>query len=295
MQKNRLLLGAHLSIAGGYDQAIVKGDQIGCTAIQIFTQSNRQWAIKAINQKQVSRFKEALKTSSCSIVVSHASYLINICSPDPAIHQKSTQALQEELNRCSALGIPYLVLHPGTATNSSLEQSLQRASQTLTTVLKEDRGSTMILLENSAGQGASVGKTFEELAAIANHVEQQSRIGFCFDTCHAFAAGYNFATLNQYEQMWNHFNALIGLERLKAFHCNDSAKELGSRVDRHAHIGQGKIGLDAFSFLMNDPRFFAIPKILETPKSETDLSDDVKNMETLKKLLSAQTKDLLLS
>lgn len=294
MQKNKLLLGAHLSIAGGYEQAIIKGNQIGCTALQIFTQSNRQWATKSVSLEQVSLFKKTLETSSCLVVVSHASYLINICSPDQLIHQKSVQALQEELKRCSLLGIPYLVLHPGTATNSSLEQSLQRAGKTLAAILESDPGSTMILLENSAGQGASVGKTFEELASISGYVTLSSRLGFCFDTCHAFAAGYNFTTLDNYEKMWRHFDSLIGLERLKVFHCNDSAKDFGSRVDRHAHIGQGKIGLDAFAFIMNDSRFFSAPKILETPKSETDLSDDIKNMEILKDLLSAQTKSKLL-
>lgn len=293
MQKNKLLLGAHLSIAGGYEQAIIKGDQIGCTAIQIFTQSNRQWAAKSISTEQALLFQKALQASTCSMVVSHASYLINICSPDQSIHQKSTQALQEELKRCSLLGIPYLVLHPGTATNSSLEQSLQRAGQTLNTILEKDPGSTMILLETSAGQGASVGKTLEELASIAHYVTPQSRLGFCFDTCHAFAAGYNFTTPDLYEKMWQHFDSVLGLERLKVFHCNDSAKEFGSRVDRHAHIGQGKIGLDAFTLIMNDSRFFSVPKILETPKSETDLNDDIKNMEILKSLLSDDTKSLL--
>lgn len=285
MTKNKLLLGAHLSIAGGYEQAIIKGEEIGCTALQIFTKSSRQWAAKPITPEQASLFKTTLNASSCNTVMSHASYLINIGTADNELRQKSIVALQEELNRCTTLGIPYLVLHPGTSTQSTVEESLHNASQALTEVLTNNTGNTMILLENTAGQGSSLGSTFEQLAIIAKNISPRSRIGFCFDTCHAFAAGYSFTTQQQFTEMWDKFDDLLGLQHLKAFHCNDSAKELGSKVDRHAHIGKGKIGIEAFVLLMNDPRFFDIPKILETPKSETDLNDDIMNMTTLKNLL----------
>lgn len=293
MTKKKLLLGAHQSIAGGYEQAIIKADEIGCSALQIFTKSGRQWAAKPITTEQALLFKDTFNSSSCNVVVAHASYLINIASADDALRQKSILALKEELHRCHALGIPYLVLHPGNFTRSTLEESLYIAHQSLSIALEQDKGHTMILLENTAGQGSSIGFTFEQLASITQDVTPRNRIGFCFDTCHGFAAGYSFSTKQRYEDMWNKFDALIGLHHIKTFHCNDSAKGLGSRVDRHAHIGEGAIGIEAFRLLMNDSRFFDIPKILETPKSATDLSDDVKNMNTLKNLLSEETKTIL--
>lgn len=286
MTKKKLLLGAHLSIAGGYEQALIKGEQIGCTALQIFTKSNRQWASKPITAQQALLFKETQKRSSCQIVLAHASYLINIGSSDNALKQKSIVALQDELGRCSMLGIPFLVLHPGVSKQSeSAEESLFNAGQTLSYVLKHDTSQVRILLENTAGQGASLGSTFEELAIIAQQITSQDRIGFCFDTCHAFAAGYDFSNKKFYTQMWKQFDTVIGLERLKAIHCNDSVKGLNSKVDRHAHIGQGTIGIEAFKLLMNDEHFSDIPKIIETPKSTTDLSDDIKNISLLKNLL----------
>ncbi len=293
MTKKKLLLGAHLSISGGFEQAIIKGEEIGCTALQIFTKSSRQWASKPITPEQAQLFKNTLNHSSCQLIISHASYLINIGTSDEELRRKSILALKEELTRCHMLGIPFLVLHPGAFTHTSLEEGLDNAGQALTEVLKLDTGNTMILLENTAGQGSSLGSTFEQLAAIANNVTPQERIGVCFDTCHGFAAGYAFSTQQQYTALWHHFDDLIGLQRLKAFHCNDSAKALGSRVDRHAHIGQGAMGLEAFRLLMNDEKFLDIPKILETPKSATDLSDDLKNMAVLKNLVSAETKLLL--
>lgn len=292
MKKKKLLLGAHLSIAGGYEQALIKGASIGCTAVQIFTKSSRQWASKPITPEQALLFKNTLDNSSCNVVITHASYLINIGSSNQELRQKSINALKEELARCHALGIGFLVLHPGTY-STTLEEGLQKAGQSLTEALQSDTGNTMILLENTAGQGSSIGSTFEELALIAQLVTPRTRIGFCFDTCHGFAAGYSFSTHNEYEALWNRFDATIGLQHLKAFHCNDSAKALGSKVDRHAHIGQGALGLEAFRLLMNDSRFLEIPKILETPKSEVDLADDAKNMELLKSLLSEDTKKLL--
>lgn len=280
-----------MSIAGGYEQAIIKGESIGCTAIQIFTKSSRQWKAKPISKEQALLFKKTLEESSCvKSVMAHASYLINIGSADKALAKKSVLALIEELQRCQDLGIPFLVLHPGAAVKSSLEESLNLVSEYLNYAFEQDTGNTMILLENTAGQGSSVGSTFEQLRVIHDGVKNKKRIGFCFDTCHAFAAGYDFSTPETYKALWKHFDDVIGLKHLKAFHMNDSAKDKDSHVDRHAHIGKGKISLEAFRLLMNDPHFFDAPKVLETPKAVTNLEQDLTNLTVLCHLLTAKTK-----
>lgn len=286
MNKNRILLGAHLSIAGGYEQAIIKGVSIGCTAVQIFTKSSRQWAAKPITQEQALLFKHTLKNNpTLALVLAHASYLINIASSNELLAKKSVTALIEELERCSLLSIPYLILHPGAYDQSAITEGLTRISENINYALAHTPATTMILLENTAGQGSSLGRTFEQLRTIFDGVHDKKRVGFCFDTCHAFAAGYNFSSEKNYTRLWQDFDDILGLENLQAFHMNDSVKECGSHVDRHAHIGHGKIGIEAFSLLMNDQRFVTVPKILETPKSSTDLIDDSKNMEILKSLL----------
>lgn len=294
MKKNHhLLLGAHMSVAGGYEQALIKGNSIGCTAIQLFTKSNRQWKAKAITAQQAALFKYTAKELAINSIVSHASYLINLGNTDAELTKKSVVALIEELERCTLLGIPYLVLHPGSSGKITQEESLTHVSACLNYVLNYDSGSTMILLENTAGQGSSVGSSFEELKAIYKGVTHKKRIGFCFDTCHALVAGYDFRTPSLYTILWEQFDAIIGLEHLKVFHLNDAAKDLNSHVDRHAHIGKGKIGLEGFKLIMNDPRFFDIPKILETPKTTTDLKHDLENLEILRSLLTKKTKTAL--
>lgn len=286
MKKKQLLLGAHMSIAGGFEQAIIRGEELECTAIQIFTKSNRQWAAKPITVEQANLFKETLqKSSSVQFVMAHASYLINIGSADKTAAEKSVKALIEELKRCHTLGIPYLVLHPGAYTKTTLEESIHLISEYLNYAFDEDPGSTIVLLENTAGQGKSVGSTFEQLRAIYKKVKKKKRIGFCFDTCHAFAAGYDFTTPEKYKALWKHFDEVIGIEHLKAFHINDSVKGLGSHVDRHSNIGKGKIGIEAFRLIMNDPRFSDIPKVLETPKVISDMEQDQINLNLLRSLL----------
>ncbi len=280
------LLGAHMSISGGYEQAIIRGGSIGCTAIQIFTKSSRQWAAKPILPEQATIFKKTLQESSVQSVFAHASYLINIGSADAQLAKKSATALIEELNRCHTLGIPYLVLHPGAFVKSTIAESLSLISQCLTYVLEKDVGKTIILLENTAGQGSSIGSTFEQLRLIYDSVKHKKRLGFCFDTCHAFAAGYDFSTIESYKDLWKHFDEVLGIQNLKAFHINDSVKERNSHVDRHAHIGKGKIGLEAFRLLMNDSRFYDIPKILETPKAPTNLEQDQINLAVLTSLIT---------
>ena len=289
-KEHSLLLGAHMSIAGKMSLAIERGESIGCTAIQIFTKSNRQWHAKAITQEEAASLKKAYQDSSIQSVIAHAAYLINIGSPSEEIEKKSVNALEIEINRCTDLTIPYLVLHPGSHGNTDEESCLARISANIDKLLSATSDCT-ILLETMAGQGSSVGHTFEQLAQIIKHSEHKRRIGICFDTCHAFAAGYDFRTEKTYNLMWEQFDKIIGINKLKAIHINDSQKDIGSRVDRHADIGKGRIGLKAFELLLNDSRFFDIPKVLETPRD--DLADYKKNMETLIDLISPKTRKLL--
>lgn len=295
-KKSRLLLGAHMSIAGGFEKAIERGTSIGCTTIQVFTKSNRQWHAKPITEEQAEAFRAAVKGSDIHPIVAHATYLINIGSSDKALEKKSIKAVIDELERCNMLGIPYLVLHPGSRLKSSEEECLERIAKNLDAIFEADAGNTKILLETMAGQGSSMCHTFEQIATIRKHSVHKQRIGVCLDTCHAFAAGYDFTTPHGYKAMWDEFDSAIGLNHLYAIHINDSMKGLGSHVDRHEDIGKGKIGLEAFEMLFNDPRFFDVPKILETPenKQEKDiLKDYARNMHTIKRLLSATTRKKL--
>ena len=291
-KKNHILLyGAHMSVSGGFEKALTRGESIQCTAIQLFTKSNRQWAAKPISTEESELFKACLKKSPIQYVVSHASYLINIASSDPTIHKKSVSALSEELRRCHQLDIPYLVLHPGSAGESNVQECLARIAHTLDHVLEQDTSHTMILLENMAGQGSSVCHTFEQLAEVRKLTHHKKRVGFCIDTCHAFAAGYDFRTEDTYEKLWTAFDTIIGIEHLKVFHINDSKKGLSSHVDRHEDIGKGLIGNQGFELLFNDPRFFDIPKILETPKES--IEEDARNMETIRNLISPKNRKAL--
>jgi deoxyribonuclease-4 len=292
-KKHTFLVGAHISIAGGIDKSIERAESIHCTCMQIFTKSNRQWHAKTLQQDEIDAFKIAAKKSPLvQSIITHAGYLINIGSPNKVINKKSVDSLCIELQRCEQLGIPYLVLHPGSYGDGSIEECFNRIIENLNIILRKTPGKTMILLENTASQGSSVGSTFEQLAIIYKKIIEKKRVGFCFDTCHAFVAGYDFRDEASYKELWKEFDAILGLNKLKAFHFNDSRKELGSFVDRHEHIGKGKLGLDAFSFLCNDKRFFDIPKILETPK-DNGLQDDAMNIKTLKGLLMNKTKKIL--
>lgn len=289
-QQPSLLFGAHMSIAGHLSDAITRGESIACTAIQIFTKSNRQWHAKPLSPEEVIAFKKAWKQSSIQSIIVHASYLINIGSGDDHLEEKSRNALEIEFARCAELGIPYLVMHPGSHTQTSEQACLERISKNIDLVLEKIPHGT-ILLETMAGQGSQVGYTFEQIAHIIKQSTHKKRIGVCFDTCHAFAAGYDFSTEKTYHSMWQDFDKIIGIEKLKAIHVNDSQKECGSRVDRHADIGKGKIGLKAFELIFNDPKLFDVPKILETPRAE--LADYRKNMDTIEELLSSDTKKKL--
>jgi len=282
MNQKKILLGAHVSIADGFYKSIEQGEKIGATCIQIFTKSNRQWSAKKITKEDISLFAASKKNSSIATVIAHASYLINLGSTTQETVEKSIHALAEELQRCDALDIPYLVLHPGTKHTTQEEPSLVFIADNINKALeKAGPKKVTLLLETMAGQGSTVGNTFEQLATILKHVKDHNNVGICFDTCHAFAAGYQFDTPELYKKMWDNFDKTIGINKLKAFHVNDSKKELGSKVDRHEDIGKGLIGQNAFKMIMRDNRFVNIPKIIETPL-ENGLEDHKRNIDTLK-------------
>lgn len=290
--KQNLLIGAHMSISGGLQNALLSGESIGCTAVQFFSHSNRQWHMKPLTADEIALFKKTAEHSSVQSALIHASYLLNLGSPDKETRTKSVGALKEEVKRAEQLGVPAVILHPGSFITGSTEESLEFIAYELDQVFDSVPGKTQILLENTAGQGSALGYTFEQLAVIHGNAQHKSRIGFCFDTCHAFVAGYSFASEKEYEQMWEQFDKIIGLEYLKAMHINDSKKGCGSRVDRHEGIGKGQMGIEPFKLIFNDSRFFDIPKVLETPKGD-GLDEDIENLTILKQLLTEKTKSLL--
>ncbi len=290
-KKHILLLGAHMSIAGGLDKAISRGESIGCTTIQIFTKNNRQWAAKKLSHAEINSFKTAAEKSSIKSIVAHATYLINLGSSNKDTEKKSIEATKEELKRCNILNIPYLVLHPGSYVKTDEESCINQVSDNLNKIFETTSGKTMLLLETMAGQGTGICYRFKQIAEIYKQSKFKKKLGVCFDTCHTFVAGYDFRTKTTYEKMWKNFDQLIGIKHLKVMPTNDSKRFLGSRVDRHADIGKGELGLSSFRLIFNDERFFDIPKILETPK-ET-LNDDLKNMKVIKKLLLPKTRKIL--
>jgi deoxyribonuclease-4 len=282
-----LLAGAHMSIAGGMHKAFERGGHARCKTIQIFLKNSTQWRAKSLTEEDRALFQKAQIKSGISPVLAHDSYLINLASPDRALYKKSLGAFVEELQRANFLGVPYLVLHPGSHTGSGIRAGIARIAKALTQAMDLVGPPVTVLLENTAGQGTGLGYRFEQLASILERIGNPDRVGFCLDTCHAFAAGYDIRTEDGYEETMREFDRLIGVDRILAFHVNDSKKDLGSRVDRHCHIGKGFLGLDAFRFLVNDNRFTAVPKILETPKG-TGFREDRRNLATLRSLLGSQ-------
>lgn len=262
-----MLIGAHVSTAGGLANAFERGVELGCTTIQIFSKSERQWQAKPITPAEVEKYKAEEARTGIGPVIVHDSYLINLASPKDDLWQKSIKAFAHELERCALLDIPYLVTHPGAHVGSGEEPALQREAEALNKLFADQTGGdVMVLLETTAGQGTALGWQFEHVARLFELVEHNTRLGVCVDTCHIFAAGYDIRTVETYTDTFATFDNVIGIDRIRAFHVNDSQRELGSRVDRHADIGEGEIGAEAFRLLMNDPRFVDIPKILETPK-----------------------------
>jgi deoxyribonuclease-4 len=276
-----ILLGAHMSIAGGIYTAVERGNRIGCTAIQLFVKNNNQWRGKPLSEDDISTYKDLLSKSSIGSVVVHDSYLINLCAKDKIILRKSRAALKDELDRTEIIGAPYLNFHPGAHVGQGEEGGIKIIAESLNIIHEQTKGYRVkSVIETTAGQGSSIGYRFEQIRKIIDGVDDRDRIAVCVDTCHVFAAAYNIAS---------EFDAIIGLDRLVAFHVNDSKRALGSRVDRHEHIGKGHIGLSGFRLLMNDERFQEIPKILETEKGP-DLKEDIMNMKVLKGLIQPTTK-----
>jgi deoxyribonuclease-4 len=287
LNRNRadnLLAGAHMSIAGGIYKAVERGKRVGCRTIQIFTKNSNQWGARILTEQDRLLFQKAQESCGIYPVVAHDSYLINLASPDSHLYKKSLNAFVEEMERANFLGIPYLVLHPGAHRGGGVQKGVTRVAGALKRALDRVEPPVVVLLENTAGQGSSLGSRFEELAAILERIPDPGRVGVCLDTCHAFAAGYDIRTEEGYEETIGDLKRLIGIDKIRAFHLNDSKRDLGSRVDRHFHIGKGCIGLDAFRFLVNDRRFVGVPKILETPKGIQD-REDKRNLGTLRSLL----------
>jgi len=275
-----------MSIIGGFYKAVEAGESINCTVIQIFTKSNRKWGSKEITDDEINIFKNALKISGIRSVVGHSTYMVNLGSPNQDVARKSKIALSLELKNCNKLGIIYLVLHPGAHLGSGEEVCLKQIAKYLDDIFDHNQGKTKIVLEIMAGQGTYVCYKFEHIAKILKMSRHKNRIGVCFDTCHAFAAGYDFRKPGTYKQTMQEFDKIIGLEKLLVFHINDSKREIGSRVDRHADIGTGQLGLESFKLIFNDARFLDVPKILETP--DGTLENYKKNMEVIKKLITTK-------
>lgn len=271
-----------MSIAGGVDQAILRGASIGCEAIQIFTKSSRQWFASPYTKNEIENFKRFKKEKGIQIVIAHDSYLLNLGSPNEPLRKKSVQAMRDELERCETLEIPYLIAHPGSHTGAGEEKGIFLIAKSLSEIHKSCKGfKVQIALEITAGQGTNLGYRFEQLKKMMEQTNEPERLKVCFDTEHAFAAGYEIRTKEGLERTFFEFDQTIGLKNLVAFHLNDSKKELGSRLDRHEHIGKGMLGAEVFKFLMQDARFFGLPMCLETPKGP-DLKEDVENLTLLR-------------
>ncbi len=287
-------LGAHMSAAGGLYKAFARGDEAGCDSMLVFTKSNRQWNAKPITEKDVKKYHEAAAEYGHIFPVAvHASYLINIASPDEALWEKSYQALKDEVERAAAFAIPLLTFHPGSFVSGD-EQSgmdlIARGLQRLLAETAESAPNVTVCVETMAGQGTNIGRSFEQLAYILSEVGANERLGVCFDTCHVFAAGYDIRTPETYAETMAAFDKTVGLDKIKCFHLNDSKHELGSNKDRHEHIGQGFIGKSGFANFVNDARWAEHPAHLETPKTEEDedgneIEMDPVNLKTLRDLI----------
>lgn len=280
-----MLIGAHMSIAGGLHNALLAGRENGFDTIQIFVKNQRQWSAKRLTREAVDTFLHTRQETAIASVVAHNTYLINVASPNPALREKSIRALTSEVKRTGRIHIPLLVMHPGAHGGAGEEKGIRRIARALDRVhgAMEETG-VRIALEVTAGQGNSIGSRFEHIRDILGGVKNPDRLRVCFDTCHAFAAGYDFRTRKTFEETFSAFDRTIGLDRLAVFHLNDALQPLGSRRDRHAHIGEGHLGERAFRLLMRDPRFRNIPKILETPKVRDGVDMDRVNAERLRRL-----------
>ncbi len=279
-----MLIGAHMSIAGGVYKAIEAGIKHKCTAIQMFTKSSNQWRAKPLGDKEKEKFHK-LQEKSKILIVAHDSYLINLASPKTDLLKKSREAFLIEMERCEVLRIPYLVMHPGSHVGSGEQEGLDKIVESLDWLHdKTPNYKMMICLETTAGQGTNLGYSFEQLAYLIEKTKINHRLGVCMDTCHIFTAGYDIRTKKAYNNTMKQFGEIVGFDRLKVFHFNDSKKDYETRVDRHEHIGEGFIGEETFGFFLNDKRFKDRPFILETPKGEDGEMDKI-NLSKLRKLI----------
>jgi deoxyribonuclease IV len=291
-----LRIGAHMSVAGGVSKAVDRAVVHGCEALQIFTKNANQWRGKPLDPAEVRLFRERIDQTGITPVVSHASYLINLATTFPLLREQSIAAFVDEIDRAEALGLLGVVIHPGTCTAGPDNDALRLIAEAIRAAFKaRPRGRAMVLLEHTAGQGRTLGHRFEHLAAVIRHLRGSTRVGVCLDTCHLVAAGYDITTEAGYRDTFERFDRIVGIERLRAFHANDSKRPCGSRVDRHEHIGQGCLGLEPFRRLLHDARFEGLPLLIETEKTHgaekkgAIVADplDVRNLETLRRLRTA--------
>ena len=279
------LLGAHMSIAGGVEKALLAGERAQCDAIQMFTKSSRQWAAEPYSAEEIQLFHHTQKETGIVKVIAHDSYLLNLGSPDEGLRKKSIRAFIDEMESCESLAIPNLIAHPGAHMGAGEKAGIKRIARSLDQIHKACPGyQVKATLEITAGQGTTLGYRFDQIRSMMDGVKQSERLRVCFDTEHAFAAGYDIRTKEGYERTFTEFDERIGIDLLAAFHLNDSKKEFHSRVDRHEHIGKGHIGVEAFRLLMNDQRFWGLPMCLETPKG-LDLKEDKENLSLLRSLI----------
>jgi deoxyribonuclease-4 len=285
----QLLLGAHMSIRGGVSTAIERACSIDCTAMQIFVKNNMQWFARPLRREEIRAFLDHVQRRELLSIFAHANYLINLAATNPQFHANSIRALSEELIRTDQLRLPFVVLHPGAHVGAGEEAGLEKVVESIDRVLAGlPKIKTRIALETTAGQGSCLGNKFEQLAYIITSVREPERLCVCLDTAHVFAAGYDISSESSVRKTLSEFDRAIGPDRLAAIHLNDSKTGCGSRVDRHEHIGKGRIGLDAFRFIMRNRRFRKTPKVLETPKGK-ELREDVINLKTLRRL--AETRE----
>lgn len=270
----RDLLGAHMSIAGGLHLALTRGRDVGCSVVQIFLKNQRQWTARPYTDSEVREFRAAWKATGVRVVFAHANYLINLATPVAAEWRRAVDVFHDELERAEALGLPFVVIHPGSHRAAGLDEGIRRVARAIDVLHDRMRGERVrIVLENTAGGGATIGRSFEELAAVVGAVREPDRVGVCLDTCHLFAAGYDIRTPDGYESTIGRCRRLLGLRRVRAFHLNDAKQPLGSGLDRHEKIGRGHLGVEPFRRLMNDRRFARVPMALETPKDPEPRAD----------------------
>jgi deoxyribonuclease-4 len=287
-----LVLGAHVSIAGGVDLAPLRGQQTGCRTIQLFTKSSNQWQARPLPRDEIERFRARVRSAGLAPIVAHDCYLINLASTDRPLREKSMAAFLEELERAEALEIPYLVAHPGAHMGAGEAAGIRQVARSLRELLKRTEGfRVQVVVETTAGQGTGLGYRFEHIAALLDQIARPERTGVCLDTCHVFAAGYDIRTPEGYAAVMEAFDSVVGLSHLRVIHLNDCKRELGCRVDRHEHIGKGAIGLDAFRCLVTDPRLKGVPMIIETPKDNDPLAADRRNLRTLRRLAQGPASD----